>query len=139
MGCLTLRTSMGLNVKHVELKAPAGALGGAWTAALGCARARRRGARGPGAWPTLRTGRTPDVTHQQPQPEPFERDDLLLEPLPPGTDPDAYGDPIVEDVEGTLWRVRARRAGVPPITSAWLWLVALVVVLLVVAIIAAGA
>jgi len=79
------------------------------------------------------------VTHQQPQPEPFERDDLLLEPLPPGTDPDAYGDPIVEDVEGTLWRVRARRAGVPPITSAWLWLVALVVVLLVVAIIAAGA
>lgn len=87
------------------------------------------------------------MTHQQPQPEPFERDDLLLEPLPPGTDPDAYGDPIVEDVEGTLWRVRARtpwrvrarRAGVPPITSAWLWLVALVVVLLVVAIIAAGA
>jgi len=41
---------MGLNVKHVELKAPAGALGGAWTAALGCAPPGHRDPRGRGRW-----------------------------------------------------------------------------------------
>jgi hypothetical protein len=66
----------------------------------------------------------------QPDSQLFENDDLLLDLLPPDADLSASSDPVVEDVEGRLWRVRARRGGLPAGASVWAVLATLALLLI---------